>query len=170
MLYDDSREYLNFLKENGLLISREPYREDERIPFQVVRSDQDWNKISNDWNSNQIAIIDNFLEPEYVERMRQFVLYLNVREDYYKDYAAINYHRTDTTKVWFPILTNITEECKELIPFLKGTIFRRGWSFIYNQEGNGVSVHADPATININFWVTPNFSLNISNGTNGLDI
>jgi hypothetical protein len=56
------------------------------------------------------------------------------------------------------------------MPFLHDRQFDRAWAFIYNNESGGVPVHADPAAINLNFWVTPDSSMNLKPGFNGLDI
>jgi hypothetical protein len=47
--------------------------------------------------------------------------------------------------------------------------FSKGWFFIYDNECNGVTPHADGASINLNIWLTPNSSIKDSN-KNGLII
>lgn len=167
-MYNDASEYLEFLMRNKVLISTEDFQKTDRLPIKVL-ADRDWNAVNEAFNRDRVVVIDNFLDPACTERLRKFFLFFNNREERYPDYAAINISRQNS-QIWFPLLTNITEEAKEQIPFLAGKSFDRAWAFIYNNESGGVPVHADPAAININFWVTPDDCMNLKEGFNGLDI
>jgi hypothetical protein len=168
MSYNDDSEYLDFLLRNQVLISTEEFQKTERLPITAI-GPQDWNAINDAYNEDKVVVIDNFLASDCAERLRKFFLFFNNIEDFYPDYGAINLSKNNS-QIWFPLLTNITEECKELMPFLRDRQFDRAWAFIYNNESGGVPVHADPAAINLNFWVTPDSSMNLKPGFNGLDI
>jgi len=45
--------------------------------------------------------------------------------------------------------------------------FKRAWSFIYDNIAKGVGFHADPSSVNVNIWVTPEKSL-LDKTKNGL--
>lgn len=169
-MYNDSKEYLNFLLENNIIISKEPFKQYEKLNEDVINRNQDWEKIAEDYKNNRVVIVDNFLYPEYAKRLQDFFLFFNAREDIYSDYAALNFYKDNPARIWFPLLTSITEECKILMPFLDGLNFERAWAFIYNNISNGVPAHADPAATNLNLWVTPDESMNIAEGYNGLDV
>lgn len=169
MVYNDDREYLEFLLHNNIIISTEDdYKKHNRLLGKVLNP-QDWSSINNSYNTNRVVVIDNFLIEEYCLRLRKFFLYYNKLEDRYGDYAAINFYKQQD-RIWFPLLTSITEELKEAAPFLNDLICERGWAFIYDTQSMGVPVHADPASTNVNFWVTPNECMNKLAGHNGLDI
>jgi hypothetical protein len=167
-MYNDASEYLEFLLRNKVLISTEDFQKTERLPLKAL-ADHDWRAIAEAFARDRVVVVDNFLDPACAERLRKFFLFFNNREERYPDYAAINISRQNS-QIWFPLLTNITEECKEQMPFLDGKTFDRAWAFIYNNESGGVPIHADPAAININFWVTPDSCMNLKDGCNGLDI
>jgi hypothetical protein len=171
MIFSEPEKYLSFLKDNGVIISTEDYGNTNSIPEKVVNENQDWNYINNHFIKHRYAVIDNYLNPEYAERLRKFYLFFNLREDIYDGYDAINFDRKKTKNIWFPLLSNISEESLRLLPFLKNFYFERGWAFIYNNICDGVHLHIDPeSVITLNLWVTPETCLNIKKGTNGLHI
>lgn len=168
MSYNDDKEYLDFLLRNKIYLSTENFKRNHRLPVNVL-GNQNWDLINKTFEKDRVVVVDNFLENGYAERLRNFLLHINFFDDVYIDYAAIDYHNKPNQN-WFPLLTNITEELPEKVPFLKDRKFNRAWSFIYDTISNGVGAHADPASININLWVTPNDCMNLQDGYNGLDI
>ena len=168
MSYNDDSEYLNFLVRNNILICSEDYQKYDRLPISVI-GEQDWDLINTTYEKERIVVIDNFLKEDIADRLRKFFLFFNIIEEAYPEYGAINFLK-EPNKIWFPLLTNITEEIKEVAPFLEETRFIHAWAFIYNTVSNGVPVHADPASTNINLWVTPNECMNMQEGYNGLDV
>lgn len=168
MSYNDDSEYLDFLLRNKVLISTEEFQKTERLPIAAINY-QNWRAINETYEKDKVVVIDNFLAGDCADRLRKFFLFFNNIEEFYPDYGSINLSRNNS-QIWFPLLTNITEECKELMPFLRGKQFDRAWAFIYNNESGGVPVHADPAAININLWVTPDAGMNLKEGFNGLEI
>jgi hypothetical protein len=167
-MYNDINEHYNFLLKNNFLILKEPLSY-ENYPKKVLNTSLDWKNISETYDKEKIVVVDNFLNPEFADRLQRYMLYLNVREDIYKDYAAVNFIRK-SDNLWFPLLSNIVEECKENLDFLKNLDFKRAWAFIYTNESNGVPIHADPAAINFNLWVTADSSIIDIKEKNGLDV
>ena len=41
------------------------------------------------------------------------------------------------------------------------------WAFKYDQEMTGINIHADPAAVNVNFWLTPD-DANLDDESGGL--
>jgi len=154
-MYSDSNEYLKYLLEQKIIITTEELSF-EKLNEEVLNLDLDFDKLSKDFIKNGFCIIDNILKKEICERLRKFMLTINIREDIYEEYAAINFDKTGK-KIWFRLLTNISNELKNKFYFLKNLNYSRGWSFIHNNYQNeSVGKHADPgALITFNIWCTP---------------
>lgn len=166
----NSDQYIKFLYDNNIIISTETIDHNGRIDDTVINNHHNWNEINEKFNKDRYVIVDNFLKPEYVERLRKFYLFLNIREDYWKDYEAINFFKKEG-RIWFPLLTNISEEANKYLKFLNDIYFQRGWAFLYNNTAGGVGYHIDPGSdVTLNVWVTPEQCLNMEKGKNGLII
>jgi hypothetical protein len=166
-MYNETSEYLDFLRRKDVVISTESYRPVEEP---VLNPELDWLNIYNTYLKDNLVVVDNYLSDTYAARLREFVLFCNKKEDFYLDYAAINFYRDLPGRIWFPLLTEIVDQTKNRFALLRDLKFIRGWSFIYNNNSEGVNIHADDASINLNYWVTPNESLYLNEGCNGLDI
>ena len=151
-MYDDSKEFLDLLENRKIIISPESWGIDKKIENLEVVSDQNWLDLENKFKKDGMVVIDNFFTSECVNRLRNFVLSTNYRSGKYLEYAALDFYKPQK---WFPLLTNITEDMKIKISILKNFSFRRSWAFIHQNIASGVGLHADPANININIWVTP---------------
>lgn len=151
-MYDDSKELLEFLEERKIVISPEGWGIDNRIKDSKILNSQNWSDLEDKFKKNGFVIVDNFLNLELIQRLRNFILCTNYRSGKYLEYAALDFYRPHR---WFSLLTNLTEEMKEEIPMLNKLEFQRSWAFIHNNNAAGVGLHADPANININLWVTP---------------
>jgi len=167
-MYDDRAEYYDFLTDSNFTLLAEPYNFD-RYPEQVLNPSLDWGSIAETYNREKVVVVDGFLRPDIAHRLRKYVLFLNLRQTVYKDYAAVNFYKRNDD-LWFPLLTSIVDECKANFSFLGGHEFVRAWSFIYDNESGGVLPHADPAAVNFNLWVTEDSSVNSVEGQNGLDV
>jgi hypothetical protein len=167
-MYDDRKEYYDFLAESNFTLFSEPHNYGGYAE-KVLNQELDWDDIAQTYEKEKVVVVDNFLRPDIAHRLRNYMLYLNVRQDTYRDYAAVNFYRR-TGSLWFPLLTNIVDECKDKFSFLEGHEFIRAWSFIYDNESEGVRPHADPAAVNFNLWVTDNSSMIDAEGQNGLDV
>lgn len=169
MSYNDTVEQAEFFKKFKIHNFSEPISLESIVNVKVLNTNNDWVRVEDEFAKNKITVVDNFLNPAFAFRLRQFMLFTNLRQDIYKDYAAINFFPAPDS-IWIPILTNLVKECKETISFLKDLTFERAWSFIYTNNSGGVATHADPASVNINFWVTPEDCFNLKDDHNGLDI
>jgi hypothetical protein len=154
-MYNDKEEYLEYLQKNKIyLLTEEPGY--EKLPEKVLNEDLDFNKINNEFIEKGYCVIDNFLKPQYCERLRRFMLTINLRNDIYISYASVNYSKNGNN-IWFRLLTNISDEIKENLKFLDKLNYSRGWSFIHeNLQNKSVKKHFDIASlITFNLWCTP---------------
>ena len=115
-MYNDTQERINYLHNQNVVLSTENYGCTIPLNTKVINPYQDWDKIAEEFNTNKICVIDNFLISEYALRLRNFYLAINVRHDYYEEYAAINFYKHN---IWFSLLSNITIEAQEYLSFIK---------------------------------------------------
>jgi len=167
-MYDDRKEYYDFLTENKFTFLFEPYTFDKH-PDSVLNQKLNWDDIAQTYEKEKVVVVDDFLQPDIAQKLKNYMLFLNVRQDKYHDYAAVNFYKRSDS-LWFPVLTSIVDECKDKAIFLTGCDFIRAWSFIYNNKSEGVPPHADPAAVNFNLWVTDDSSMLHAEEHNGLDI
>lgn len=161
----DSQSYVNYLISKKIYLFTEEPNSVINIP--ILNRSINWQEVSECYQHNQIAVVDNILNEEVCYRLRDFKLTTNYRDTIYEEggYEAINYPKTA-----FSLLEKIIDEFNNKIPFVQDLEFQRAWSFIYNSNCNGVNIHADPAFLNCNLWVTPNESIINKLDHNGLNI
>jgi hypothetical protein len=154
-MYSDSKEYLKYLLQKNIIISTEEISF-KKLNENVLNEDLDFNKLNKEFIENGFCVIDNILKKEFCERLQKFMLTINIREDIYNEYAAVNFDKSGK-KIWFALLTNISDELKNKFNFLKNLNYQRGWSFIHsNSQNKSVEKHADPGSlITFNIWCTP---------------
>jgi hypothetical protein len=154
-MYDDTKEYFSYLLDKKILISTEELNY-HRLNEVVINKNLNFKEHNQNFKKYGICVIDDFLKPEYCERLRRFMLTINFRNDIYKSYASVNFSKK--YHIWFRLLTNISEEIKENFEFLKNLQYSRGWSFIHdNVSDSSVNKHHDSGSlITFNIWCTPN--------------
>jgi hypothetical protein len=169
-MYNDNKEYLEYLLKNKVWVSSEPLGY-EKLPITVLNQQIDFEKCNQEFLEKEICVIDNFFNPGICERLRRFMLGINIREDIYESYAALNYNKED--RFWFRLLSNVSEEIQEKFTFLKDLKYTHGWSFIHdNKQTTSVLKHTDTGgLITFNVWCTPNECIeNNSKELNGVVI
>jgi hypothetical protein len=97
---------------------------------------------------------DGIFLPEVIDELREYALNAEDPDDIYKDYYSLNFSKE---KLRLPILSAIITGLETRFPFLGH--FDRGWAFVYDNNAEGVTPHADPACYNVNLWVTPDSSV-----------
>ena len=115
----------------------------------TLKSRNDWDIINKSLENNQITVVDNFFTQATLFTLKNRMLYESKFHDYYgeKKYQAINY-LPETDSITDLIVKNLKQKIKILPEF------KRGWSFIYANNSNGVRLHSDPSLINLNMWVS----------------
>lgn len=127
----------------------------ESIPDQTLNNN-DFEEILRNFHKDEYVIIVNFLKEEYCQRLRTFGLnILQFNHQKYPDYQALNFNKDPLRGVWFPLLTNISDEIQ--LNLIKDSNYIRGWVFLHdNYQTCSVKRHRDgPAKITLNVWVTP---------------
>ena len=114
-----------------------------------------------EFDLSKINVLDNFFTPECLDILKIRMLYGKYCDDNYGDYQAV-----DHSKEQDYMTDTIASELKSKINLPQ---FQRGWSFIYNNESDGVGLHCDPSVVNINIWVSSDKAVKDTT-KNGLDI
>lgn len=97
---------------------------------------------------------DGLFLPEIIDELREYALNADDPDDTYKDYYSLNF---SPENLRLPLLSAIITGLETRFPFLGR--FDRGWAFVYDNNAEGVTPHADPACYNVNLWVTPDSSV-----------
>ncbi|MCA0201446.1 MAG: tetratricopeptide repeat protein [Proteobacteria bacterium] len=101
----------------------------------------------------QIVVIDDLLTPEGLEALREFCLGSTMW-----DRAYDNGYLGALPESGFaaPLLAQIAEELSATFPTVIGDHgLRLLWGFKYDSALKGITIHADQAAVNVNFWITP---------------
>ena len=102
----------------------------------------------------RFLVEDGIFLPDVIDELRDYALTASDPDDTYEDYHSLNFYQ-DSLR--FPLLGVIITGLQARFPFLGK--FARGWAFVYNNNAEGVTPHADPACYNVNLWVTPDSSV-----------
>ena len=117
-------------------------------------------------NKDGYVVIDDFLYTDVTNELHQLAINHTQVDDKYKDYYSINFDRENFP---FPILPDVINAIHGAFSPLHSLEFDRGWAFVCDNKGVGVTPHSDPAVINVKLWVTPNKCIDDPN-SNGLII
>ena len=126
-----------------------------RISGAAVNPNNKVSEISAQWRSAQpqIAVIDDLLTKEALERLRRFCLDSTIwRQIYDGGYlGALPEHGFAP-----PLLAQIAEELRSVYPaIIEDYPLLHFWAFKYDSALHGIKKHADFAAVNVNFWITP---------------
>jgi tetratricopeptide (TPR) repeat protein len=101
----------------------------------------------------QLTVIDQFLSQKALDMLRRFCWSAPV---WRRAYGAGYVGAFPETGFACPLLAQIAEELQAGLPAIFGEhALRYLWAFSYDSTGSGTHVHADEATVNVNFWITP---------------
>jgi tetratricopeptide (TPR) repeat protein len=113
----------------------------------------------------EMVVADDFLRPSALKSLRDYCLEASVWK-----YGLPGGYMGAIPEHGFcpPLLLQIAEELRARFPrIMKDYILLRFWAFKYDQRMVGIPVHADPAMVNVNFWLTPD-SANNDAATGGM--
>ena len=108
-----------------------------------------------DWRASrpQLAVIDQFLSHKALDALRRYCWSAPVWQ---RNYGAGYVGAFPETGFACPLLAQIAEELQAGLPAIfRDHPLRYLWAFNYDSTGSGTHVHADEATVNVNFWITP---------------
>lgn len=126
-------------------------------------------EINDNFDDNNIIIEDDFLDENNLHQLLGFALTTDFdkRKKYTDEYQYYEFKKGEHP---IPELDKVVKIIENKYPdVFKGLEYERGRLFIYDNECQGVSPHADPASINVNIWLTPNSCIK-DNKKNGLII
>ena len=115
----------------------------------------------------QIVIIDDFLDETYLDDLRKFFRCANIfKYPYPAGYIGAFLGKGMANKA----ILELSKELKETFPKIFSSYnLSQAWAFKYDSKQKGISIHADDAKINVNFWITDD-SANLNKETGGLII
>jgi len=114
-----------------------------------------------------IVVIDNFLAPEALEKLRRFCWGSTIWQAPHRCgyLTALPEHGLAC-----PLLAQIAEELPAACPAIfHPHPLRYLWAFKYDNRLAGVGLHADQAAVNVNFWITPD-EANLDPASGGLKV
>jgi tetratricopeptide (TPR) repeat protein len=104
-------------------------------------------------SSPMLVVIDNFLSPAALAALREYCEEATI----WKSYFDNGYVGTLFGSGFCPrVLLAIADEMKMMMPrIIGGKPLTQAWAFKYDQRLHGINMHADFASVNVNFWITP---------------
>tara|TARA_B100001250_G_scaffold102671_1_gene86489 strand:- start:807 stop:1406 length:600 start_codon:yes stop_codon:yes gene_type:complete len=111
------------------------------------------NLVEETFDRDGYVVIDDFLYEDVVDELHDLAVNHEGIDDQYSDYHSINF---TNEKFPFEILPDVINAIHVTFPVLHSLEFDRGWAFVCDNQGEGVTPHADPSVVNVNLWVTRN--------------
>lgn len=154
VLHDQEQgEYLN--GGNGAGAVQFHLEEGARVAGRAVNPDRSGGQIASRWQneSPQIAVIDNLLTDEALEKLR---LYCWRSTMWHKAYPNGYVGAMPEHGFACPLMAQISDELRSTYHAILGDHpLLRWWGFKYTSQRKGINIHADFAAVNVNFWITP---------------
>ena len=127
-------------------------------------------QLTRQWHDSrpQMVVIDNFLVPEALEKLR---LYCAGSTIWRRNYDAGYIGATPEDGLACPLMAQIAEEIRTTFPQIIGMhAFRYLGAFKYDSElSTGTNIHADNSAVNVNFYIAPD-AANLDPESGGMDI
>jgi len=115
----------------------------------------------------EILVIDNFLTSEALLELQKFCRNANIfKYPYENGYVGAFLTKGLSNKFILKLTEDLRKTFKNIFRSLRLT---QAWAFKYDNKKDGIKVHADDASINVNFWITPD-QANLNKKTGGLKI
>jgi len=113
-----------------------------------------------------IVIVDEFLRNEALVALRR---YLHLSTIWF-GYGRVRGYCGSYMEDGFGngLLLQLAADMREKLPDIVGPHhLNQMWAYIYDQTMAGITAHADPAAVNLNFWITPD-AANLDANSGGL--
>lgn len=113
----------------------------------------DYRALEARYATDKLVVIDHFLSAAALSELRRFSEEATV----WKLYNPGGYTGALLVKGFAPrVLLAIADELRRSMPqVIQDHALLQAWGFKYDQRMRGISMHADFAKVNVNFWVTP---------------
>ena len=154
----DKKILLNAEETNTLMpfFKSDHVYQTKKISGSCINPNKNWLAVEEEYlnSSNQIMCIDNFLSDEALIELREFCLVSNVwNREYLNKYLGAFSDRGFISPIHLQIATDLQQKLPKLFGPYRLNKF---WAFKYDSSlGKGINIHADFATHNLNFWITP---------------
>jgi len=130
--------------------------------------------VVNSFKKDGMVIIDDIIPLPWIDAMRFWALTTEYdpNQIYSGGYRTRDFGESYESKQGGPFPIPELQQVIHLLSqydVLKDKKFCRGWFFIHQNKCPGVNPHADPAAINVNIWVTPDWCVEDPN-KNGLKV
>ncbi|MFO0706645.1 MAG: tetratricopeptide repeat protein [Nitrospira sp.] len=139
----------------------------DRLPSGALNPDLDVQAVEARYVGHQpeVTFIDQLLRPEALSALRTFCLESTIwKKDYENGYLGAFLGDGFAT----PLLLQIAEELRKSFPrIFKNHRLTQAWAFKQDSARRGLSLHADAAAVNVNFWITPD-EVNLDPASGGL--
>lgn len=140
-----------------------------RIAGPAIRLDSPAADVERRWRESRpkIVVIDNFLTEPALAKLRDFCWRSTIWQKVYEEgyLGAMPEHGFAC-----PLIAQIANELRASYPQIFQSLpLLQFWAFKYDSRLSGISLHADFAALNVNFWITPD-DANLDPNTGGLVI
>ena len=116
----------------------------------------DFARIQTDYRDSGpgVVVVDDLLRPEALSALRRYLHRSTVWFGYGKTRGYCGSYMEDG--FGNALLLQLASEMRRHLPQIVGPHFlNQMWAYIYDQAMAGITAHADPAAVNLNFWLTP---------------
>lgn len=118
-------------------------------------------------NDPELLVIDNFLSEDCLLEIQKYCRNANIfKYPYENGYVGAFLSRGLSNKFILKMSEDIRLTYRKIF---ENTKLVQAWIYKYDSNKKGINVHADPAKINVNFWVTPNTG-NLDSNNGGLKV
>ncbi len=137
----------------------------KKYPSNLLNIKNDIKLIENNYiNGNpEVVVIDNFLCDDALIQIQKFCRNANVfKYPYHGGYVGAFLSKGLSNEFILQLNENLRLTYNRIFQELRLT---QAWIFKYDSKKTGTNIHADQASVNVNFWITPEVAnLNKSNG------
>ena len=118
-------------------------------------------------SSPELIVIDNFLEESALNDLQKFCRNANIfKQPYNGGYLAAFLSKGLSNEFILKLSEDLRLTYKKIFQELRLT---QAWIFKYDSNMEGTKIHADQASINVNFWISPD-DANLDRNGGGLKI
>ena len=101
-----------------------------------------------------LVVVDDFLRPEALLALRRYCQRSTVWFGYGKVLGYCGAYMQDG--FGNPLLLQLAADLRRHLPRVVGPHrLNQMWGYIYDSQMSGITAHADPAAVNVNFWIVP---------------
>jgi len=105
-------------------------------------------------NTPGVTWLDNLLTPEALAELRRFCCDSTIWFDFKHPGGYLGAYINEGFNC--RLLLKIADDLRTALPGILGRLpLSQMWAYKYDQEMTGIGMHADPAVVNVNFWITP---------------